>query len=265
LEYPHESQFESSLFKSLSCLLGVQRIRTTPYHPQANGLIEELHRPLKAAIKAYNTEHWSDALPTILLGFRVVFKETIQATISELVYGKTIRLPGEFFEATTSDMPPKQLVEDLREHFAYIRPTPTSNHGNKKVFVHPKLYDCTHVFLRIDKVTKPLQAPYDGPYKVLLRREKTFKIAINNRVVDVSVDRLKPAYYCATDNETSSNTTVQPVVNNNNLTPPSTTTPDSPQTTAKSPTTVPTSTLAKPPRTVITRSGRHVRFNPRYL
>ncbi|GFV40166.1 hypothetical protein TNCV_3953631 [Trichonephila clavipes] len=33
-------QFESSLFKALSKLLGVQKCRTTGYHPQANGMIE---------------------------------------------------------------------------------------------------------------------------------------------------------------------------------------------------------------------------------
>ncbi|GFV15023.1 integrase catalytic domain-containing protein [Trichonephila clavipes] len=45
-------QFESSLFKALSKLLGVQKCRTTGYHPQANGMIEELHRPLKVQSSA---------------------------------------------------------------------------------------------------------------------------------------------------------------------------------------------------------------------
>ncbi|GFX01247.1 transposon Tf2-11 polyprotein [Trichonephila clavipes] len=60
-------QFESSLFKALSKLLGVQKCRTTGYHPQANGMIEELHRPLKSAIKCHATERWTEVLPIILL------------------------------------------------------------------------------------------------------------------------------------------------------------------------------------------------------
>ncbi|GFY27949.1 retrovirus-related Pol polyprotein from transposon opus [Trichonephila clavipes] len=55
-------QFESSLFKALSKLLGVQKCRTTEYHPQANGMIEELHRPLKSAIKCHATERWTEVL-----------------------------------------------------------------------------------------------------------------------------------------------------------------------------------------------------------
>ncbi|GFU25265.1 retrovirus-related Pol polyprotein from transposon 297 [Trichonephila clavipes] len=55
-------QFESSLFKALSKLLGVQKCRTTGYHPQANAMIEELHRPLKSVIKCHATERWTEVL-----------------------------------------------------------------------------------------------------------------------------------------------------------------------------------------------------------
>ncbi|GFV97715.1 transposon Tf2-11 polyprotein [Trichonephila clavipes] len=87
-------QFESSLFKALSKLLGVQKCRTTGYHPQANGMIEELHHPLKSAIKCHATERWTEVLPIILLGLRASLKEDILCTPAELVFGTTIRLPG---------------------------------------------------------------------------------------------------------------------------------------------------------------------------
>ncbi|GFV17220.1 retrovirus-related Pol polyprotein from transposon 17.6 [Trichonephila clavipes] len=68
-------QFESSLFKALSKLFGVQKCRTTGYHPQANGMIEELHRPLKSAIKCHATERWTEVLPIILLGHELLLKK----------------------------------------------------------------------------------------------------------------------------------------------------------------------------------------------
>ncbi|GFW36272.1 integrase catalytic domain-containing protein [Trichonephila clavipes] len=68
-------QFESSLFKALSKLLGVQKCRTSGYHPQANGMIEELHRPLKSAIKCHATERWTEVLPIILLVYELLLKK----------------------------------------------------------------------------------------------------------------------------------------------------------------------------------------------
>ena len=45
-------QFESHLFASLTNFLGTTRIRTTAYHPIANGLVERFHRQLKSSLKA---------------------------------------------------------------------------------------------------------------------------------------------------------------------------------------------------------------------
>ncbi|GFV77741.1 hypothetical protein TNCV_1574901 [Trichonephila clavipes] len=87
-------QFEFSLFKALSKLLGVQKCRTTGYHPQANGMIEELHCPLKSAIKCHATVSVGQKYSIILLGLRASLKEDILCTPAELVFGTTIRLPG---------------------------------------------------------------------------------------------------------------------------------------------------------------------------
>lgn len=48
-------QFESAIFEELMRMLGVKHFRTTPYHPQSNGIIERWHRTLKSAIKCSET------------------------------------------------------------------------------------------------------------------------------------------------------------------------------------------------------------------
>jgi hypothetical protein len=48
--------------------------------------------------------------------------------------------------------------------------------------------------LRNDTVKGPLQPPYDGPFKVIERGDKNFKILINNKNTIVSIDRLKPTF-----------------------------------------------------------------------
>lgn len=91
------SQFESNLFQGLVTLLEGSRNRTTTYHPESNGLIERWHRSLKTAIKCHQQQEWVDILPTILLGLRTSYKEDLKATAAEMLYGTSLRLPGEFF------------------------------------------------------------------------------------------------------------------------------------------------------------------------
>ncbi|GFY42540.1 transposon Tf2-9 polyprotein [Trichonephila inaurata madagascariensis] len=49
-------QFQSRLIYSLKQMLGIQRIRTTSYHPSSNGMVERLHRTLKQAIRCHDTK-----------------------------------------------------------------------------------------------------------------------------------------------------------------------------------------------------------------
>ena len=81
-------QFESSLWSQLMKILGTHRIRTTAYHPIANGVVEQLHRQFKASIKCLHSPHdWILGLPWILLCIRTAFKEDIGYSSAELVYG----------------------------------------------------------------------------------------------------------------------------------------------------------------------------------
>lgn len=50
-----ELQFESGLFKQLLVTFGIQHKHSTPYHSQANGLVEWLLRSQKSALIAQNT------------------------------------------------------------------------------------------------------------------------------------------------------------------------------------------------------------------
>ncbi|GFY50191.1 integrase catalytic domain-containing protein [Trichonephila inaurata madagascariensis] len=81
-------------------MLGIQRIRTTPYHPSSNCMVERLHRTLKQSIRCHDTK-WTVSLKVVLLGLRAHIKEDLNASCIEMVFGKTIVLPGEFFEPSS--------------------------------------------------------------------------------------------------------------------------------------------------------------------
>ncbi|XP_067122354.1 uncharacterized protein [Centruroides vittatus] len=155
-----------------------------------------------------------------------------------MVYGTTLRLPADFIQPTNNNsLEPPIFLQRLRNIMNNFSPVQTSAHDKIITFLHPSIMECSHVFVRNDSVKKPLQAPYDGPYQVIARSNKHFTILIKGRDAVISVDRLKPAFIDTTTNDTSNppvNKTSHPV------------------------------TPTQPPITT-TRSGRHVRFNPRYL
>lgn len=121
-------------------------------------------------------------------------KEDISSTSAELVYGCTLRLPGKFIAPSNTLDDPGIFVSKLRQWFKEVRPTSTSTHGQKSIFVYKELKTCTHVFLHKDQVKKPLKRPYGRPYKVLERNDKTFTLQLGHGEKKVSIDRVKPAY-----------------------------------------------------------------------
>ena len=233
-------QFESHLFSSLTHFLGCTRIRTTAYHPIANGLVERLHRQLKAYLKATeDPSHWTERLPLVLLGIRTAVKADLGHSVSERVYGTTLCLPGEFFSQTTTDpnLDPTSYVDRLKRAIYDLQP-PQSRPQHRKTHIPKDLQSCTHVSIRRDAVRSPLQPPYDGPFKVMLRATKFFKVDLGNRTDTVSIDRLKPAHL---DTDT--------------------------KLFAANPRDEPTSepTAAPEPQVRQTRCGRHAHFPERYV
>ena len=229
-------QFECALWQRLMELLGCKRLRTTSYHPIANDIIERFHRQLKSSIKACNNPiTWTDSLPLILLGIRTTLKEDLHCTAAELVYGTTLRIPCEYFNDTKTDTTddPSNYVTNLKSIMQQLKATPPRATANRQTYVSNALTDCTHVFVRHDAVRKPLQQPYDGPFKVIKRTDKHFTLQMNNREEVLSIDRLKPAYLDLTIS--SDSTTLR-------------------DTSTQSPSTTPR----------ITRSGRHIR-RPKHL
>ncbi|CAB0031642.1 unnamed protein product [Trichogramma brassicae] len=80
-------QFESELFAIFLQAMGIERKRTTPYHPASNGMIERWHRDLKSALMCKSdTENWLQALPMVMLGLRTRTILDTDMSPAEMVY-----------------------------------------------------------------------------------------------------------------------------------------------------------------------------------
>ncbi|GFW56455.1 transposon Tf2-6 polyprotein [Trichonephila clavipes] len=192
------TNFESNLFRELTRMLGCNRIHSTSYHPQANGIIERLHRHLKGALKAHNHIQWTELLPIVLLGMRSALKDDINATCAQLVYGITLRLPSNLVTSDSINQTANSTyVTSLIQTMRSLNPVFTAQHGTQSIYINPSLKTCSLIFLRSDKVNPPLTPPYTGPHLVISRNDKNFIIDLNGKQSTVSIDRIKPAYLLA--------------------------------------------------------------------
>ncbi|ROT78937.1 putative choline/ethanolamine kinase [Penaeus vannamei] len=165
------AQFESELWRQLMVLLGSKRIRTTAYHPCANGMVERLHRHMKQALTSSSSNRrWVDQLPHVLLNIRTSFKEDLQCTAAEMVYGTTLALPADFI-VTAGNFEPGTFGKQLCERMTRVRSRPTRPTRQQDIYMPPGLQDCSHVF-----------------------SDKTITIRRPKGEDTVTVDRVKPAH-----------------------------------------------------------------------
>ena len=70
-----ETNFTSKLLAELYLLLHVKGVRTSPYHPQTDGLVERFNRTLKSMLRKTVGEegkYWDKLLPYVLFAYREV-------------------------------------------------------------------------------------------------------------------------------------------------------------------------------------------------
>ena len=138
--------------------------------PIANGIVERLHHQLKVALKiSSHSTHWTDSLPLVNLRTRTAWKDDLHCSAAELVYGTSLQLSGKFFNPTIADTTPDSTGYVNRRNLTMqqLRPTLAHKLFSRKSHISVDLSNCTRVFVQHDAVHKPLQPPYDGPYKVL--------------------------------------------------------------------------------------------------
>ena len=124
---------------------------------------------------------------------RTTPKEGLHVSPAEMVFGEALSVPGEFFPSEPEPATRDHLA-NLRSTVGKYRPCIQTYQNTRSQHLPRTLQTCPYVFVRNDAHRTPLTRPYRGPYHVLERAEKAYRLSIDGRSDWISVDRLKPAY-----------------------------------------------------------------------
>jgi len=179
--------FDSRIFKELSGLLGIKKTRTTPFHPQSNGLVERQHQTLTnylAKFVSENQRDWDRWIGMSLLAYRSARQETTGISPAELCLGRELKLPIDLIYGSPPTEEENSSIENyvsklktklnkihnevrnrinmrtLRSKMLYDRKARLINYEpGQKVW----LYNPRKVIGRAPK----LQSNWEGPYEIV--------------------------------------------------------------------------------------------------
>ena len=190
-------QFVSDLWIEMCQLMGIARNATTSYHPQHNGKIERMHRCLKNSLRArlLGRPNWLAELPWVVLGLRAAAILETGVSPSLLVTGQQPALPGQLVVERSNIDNASSFGRELSSAMANQHFVENPWHDKKsRARVPDDLWTAKRVLVRADKVQPSLAPKYTGPYRVLRRWRKCFRLQLDNKSDSVSIDRLRPFY-----------------------------------------------------------------------
>jgi transposase InsO family protein len=117
--------FESHVFREVCKLLGIHKTRTTPLHPQSDGMVERFNRTLEQYLTKVVSERqddWDRHIPLFLLAYRGAVHDTTGETPSNILFGRELRLPCDlqFGSAPAMEHSVSDYVVELQEKLSSV-------------------------------------------------------------------------------------------------------------------------------------------------
>ena len=146
-------QFESRVIKELANLLQIRKTRTTPYHPQSDGLVERFNRILLSMLSTAVADHtwnWEDHLRPLCYAYNSSVQASTGYTPFFLMFGRQARLPVDLaFQLPNKQPVPHndyvaKLQQMLQESYKVVRDNLSNNLHRQKEIYDKKSHGCPY-------------------------------------------------------------------------------------------------------------------------
>ena len=207
-------QFESSLVQEVCKLYQIKKTRTTPYHPQCDGMVERFNRTLLDMLSTMTRDHpfdWEYHLRKVCFAYNSSIHSSTGFSPFFLMFGRKAQLPldlmygtGQQEEVPTNEYA-RNLKQSLEEAYAMVRTRLSVQHERRKAIydqkIHGKPYEKGDlVWLHSPAVgrglSRKLHHVWKGPFRVLEHiSDSDYRIKRLGRSKPAQIvhfDRLKP-------------------------------------------------------------------------
>ena len=176
------TNFLSELVTQLCSNLGISKLKTSPYHAMANGLVERFNGTMKSMLRKFvhdEPKSWDKVLPFVLFAYREVPEAATGFSPFELVYGWQVRGPLSIVKESWLE---SDANENLIEYVLKVR----TKMAKMVELAHEHLSDSQvkmktwydqnarnhnynvgeEVLVLLPTSSKSLQAEWRGPFKI---------------------------------------------------------------------------------------------------
>ena len=203
------SVFVSEIANYVYKELGIKRRRTTPHHPQSNGIPERFHDTMKTMLKIWCNEeqdNWDEYLPYVLFAYNTSYHTLLQETPFFLVNGRDPKLLSDIIVNKSEDeysdvhVYGDELVNKLKTVYNRIKEIYTNINSERLLAldnVQEKQFNIGDKVLIYDPTTqvglsRKLTIRWKGPYVIIEKRSDiNYVINIDGKMSLVNRHRLR--------------------------------------------------------------------------